>query len=307
MSSLTLALRTPRIAAILPYLALIGGMVSLSAGTSFAKTLYPMVGPAGTAALRVGLSALFLLLVFRPWRSAFTRSDLRALAVYGGVMGLMNLSFYLSLATIPLGIALAIEFTGPLSVALFNARKPIHFVWVLVAAAGLSLLLPLDGNVSTLDPVGCAWAAMAALFWALYIIFGQRVSHLPSGATVAVGMSVAAMVVVPVGVVSTGAALFAPQLLAMGVLVALASSAIPYTLDMIALKAIPKRTFGVAVSADPAIGALAGLLFLGEHLTTLQWLAIAAVMTASVGAVLTTSRSEKPAPPSQGNTAEQPA
>src|SRR5690606_19760561 len=130
MSSLTLALRTPRLAAILPYLALVGGMVSLSAGTSFAKTLYPMVGPAGTAALRVGLSALVLLAIFRPWRTAFTRNDLRALAVYGGVMGLMNLSFYMALNTIPLGVALAIEFMGPLSAALFNARRPIHFVWV---------------------------------------------------------------------------------------------------------------------------------------------------------------------------------
>lgn len=287
-----------------PYLALIGGILFLSIGTSFAKTLFPVAGAMGTAALRVGLSAIILLAVWRPWRHDFTAKDLKGLALYGAVMGLMNLSFYLSLATIPLGIALAIEFTGPLAVALFNARKPIHFVWVVVAAAGLSLLLPLDGNVSTLDPVGCAWAAMAAVFWALYIVFGQRVSHLPSGATVAIGMSVAAMVVVPVGAVSAGAVLLSPQLLAMGVLVALASSAIPYTLDMIALKAIPKRTFGVAVSADPAIGALAGLLFLGEHLTALQWLAIAAVMTASVGAVLTTSRNEKPAQPAADNDSE---
>ncbi|MCH4268290.1 MAG: DMT family transporter [Brevundimonas sp.] len=292
MSSLTLALRTPRLAAILPYLALVGGMVSLSAGTSFAKTLYPMVGPAGTAALRVGLSALVLLAVFRPWRTAFTRNDLRALAVYGGVMGLMNLSFYMALNTIPLGVALAIEFMGPLSVALFNSRRLIHFVWVGFAVLGLSLLLPLDGAVATLDPVGCAYAAAAGLFWAGYIVFGKRVSHLPSGATVAVGMSMAAVTVVPFGLAGAGLTLFDPKILALGLVVALVSSALPYTLDMIALRHIPKRTFGVAVSGDPAIGALAGLFVLGEHLSPLQWLAIAAIITASVGAVLTSPSDE---------------
>lgn len=290
MSSPTFALRTPRLTAALPYLALIGGMVSLSAGTSFAKTLYPLVGPAGTAALRVGLSALILLAVFRPWRTAFTGGDLRALGVYGAVMGLMNLSFYMALNTIPLGVALAIEFMGPLSVALFNSRRLVHFVWVGFAVLGLGLLLPLDGAVATLDPIGCAYAAAAGLFWAGYIVFGKRVSHLPSGATVAIGMSAAAITVVPFGVAGAGLSLFQPNILALGLVVALVSSALPYTLDMIALRHIPKRTFGVALSGDPAIGALAGLLVLGERLSILQWLAIAAIITASVGAVLTSDR-----------------
>ncbi|MEN5052297.1 DMT family transporter [Brevundimonas naejangsanensis] len=294
MSSPVLALRHPRLSAVLPYLALIGGMVSLSAGTSFAKTLYPMVGPAGTAGLRVGLSAIVLLAVFRPWRSAFTTSDLRALAIYGGVMGLMNLSFYMALNTIPLGVALAIEFMGPLSVALFNSRRLIHFVWVGLAVLGLVLLLPLDGNVSRLDPIGCAYAAGAAVFWAGYIVFGKRVSHLPSGSTVAIGMTFAAMTVVPFGVAGAGMSLLDPKILALGLVVALVSSALPYTLDMVALRHIPKRTFGVAVSGDPAIGALAGLFVLGEHLTSQQWLAIAAIIAASVGAVLTSPSDEQP-------------
>ncbi|MBN9481439.1 MAG: DMT family transporter [Bordetella sp.] len=292
MSSPVLALRPSRLAALAPYLALIGGMVSLSAGTSFAKTLYPMVGPAGTAALRVGLSALMLLAVFRPWRTAFTATDLRALAVYGAVMGLMNLSFYMALNTIPLGVALAIEFMGPLSVALFNSRRLLHFVWVGLAVLGLGLLLPLQGKVSALDPVGCAYAAAAAVFWAGYIVFGKRVSHLPSGATVAVGMTAAAVTVVPFGVAGAGLALIDPNILALGLIVALVSSALPYTLDMIALRHIPKRTFGVAVSGDPALGALAGLFVLGEHLSAQQWLAIAAVIAASVGAVLTSPTDE---------------
>ncbi len=294
MSSPVLALRHPRLSAVLPYLALIGGMVSLSAGTSFAKTLYPMVGPAGTAGLRVGLSAIVLLAVFRPWRSAFTTSDLRALAIYGVVMGLMNLSFYMALNTIPLGVALAIEFMGPLSVALFNSRRLIHFVWVGLAVLGLVLLLPLDGKVSGLDPVGCAYAAAAAVFWAGYIVFGKRVSHLPSGSTVAIGMTFAAMTVVPFGVAGAGMSLLDPRILALGLVVALVSSALPYTLDMVALRHIPKRTFGVAVSGDPAIGALAGLFVLGEHLTSQQWLAIAAIIAASVGAVLTSPSDEQP-------------
>jgi len=294
MSSPVLVLRHPRLSAVLPYLALIGGMVSLSAGTSFAKTLYPMVGPAGTAGLRVGLSAIVLLAVFRPWRSAFTTSDLRALAVYGVVMGLMNLSFYMALNTIPLGVALAIEFMGPLSVALFNSRRLIHFVWVGLAVLGLVLLLPLDGNVSRLDPIGCAYAAGAAVFWAGYIVFGKRVSHLPSGSTVAIGMTFAAMTVVPFGVAGAGMSLLDPKILALGLVVALVSSALPYTLDMVALRHIPKRTFGVAVSGDPAIGALAGLFVLGEHLTSQQWLAIAAIIAASVGAVLTSPSDEQP-------------
>ncbi|EKY27679.1 putative membrane protein [Brevundimonas diminuta 470-4] len=294
MSSPVLALRHPRLSAVLPYLALIGGMVSLSAGTSFAKTLYPMVGPAGTAGLRVGLSAIVLLAVFRPWRSAFTTSDLRALAVYGVVMGLMNLSFYMALNTIPLGVALAIEFMGPLSVALFNSRRLIHFVWIGLAVLGLVLLLPLDGNVSGLDAVGCAYAAGAAVFWAGYIVFGKRVSHLPSGSTVAIGMTCAAMTVVPFGVAGAGMSLLDPRILALGLVVALVSSALPYTLDMVALRHIPKRTFGVAVSGDPAIGALAGLFVLGEHLTSQQWLAIAAIIAASVGAVLTSPSDEQP-------------
>lgn len=294
MSSPVLVLRHPRLSAVLPYLALIGGMVSLSAGTSFAKTLYPMVGPAGTAGLRVGLSAIVLLAVFRPWRSAFTTSDLRALAVYGVVMGLMNLSFYMALNTIPLGVALAIEFMGPLSVALFNSRRLIHFVWVGLAVLGLVLLLPLDGNVSGLDPIGSAYAAGAAVFWAGYIVFGKRVSHLPSGSTVAIGMTFAAMTVVPFGVAGAGMSLLDPKILALGLIVALVSSALPYTLDMVALRHIPKRTFGVAVSGDPAIGALAGLFVLGEHLTSQQWLAIAAIIAASVGAVLTSPSDEQP-------------
>jgi len=272
----------------LPYLALLGGMISLAAGTSFAKGLFPVVGATGTVALRVGLSAVILLAVWRPWRMRLSHRDARAVALYGLVIGLMNLCFYLSLRTIPLGLALAIEFAGPLTLALLNARRLIHGLWVALAALGLGLLLPLKGGVDALDPTGVALAATAGVFWALYIVFGRRLGGVHAGQSVALGMSVAALTVVPFGVVHAGWALVSPPVLLAGLLVAVASSALPYSLEMLALRSIPKRTFGVVLSGEPAIGALAGLVVLHEQLSTQQWLAIAAILAASAGAILTT-------------------
>ena len=207
---------------------------------------------------------------------------------YGVILGAMNLCFYLSLRTIPLGIALAIEFAGPLTLALLHSRRLIHFAWIGCAVAGLVMLLPLRGGASALDPVGVGLAAAAGVCWALYIVFGKRLSHIHAGQSVALGMSVAAMVVVPFGVAHAGAALLNPAILLAGLFVALASSALPYSLEMVAMRHIPKRTFGVVLSAEPAVGALAGLIVLHEHLSGQQWLAIAAIVTASIGAVLTT-------------------
>lgn len=278
-----------------PYAALAAGMVSLAAGTSFAKGLFPLVGAQGTSALRVGLSALILLAVWRPWRSPPGRADARAVLLYGLVLGLMNLSFYMSLKTIPLGLAIAIEFAGPLSLALLHSRRLIHVVWVGCAGAGLLMLLPIWGQDVRLDPAGIAYAAAAGVFWALYIVFGKRLGHMHAGRSVALGMSVAALVILPFGVAAAGPALLAPSVLAAGLIVAVASSALPYSLEMIALRHIPKRTFGVLLSAEPAVGAVAGLVLLHERLSGLQWLAIAAIVVASVGAVLTT-REPPPAP-----------
>ena len=272
----------------LPYLALLGGMVSLTIGTSFAKQLFPLVGAEGASTLRVGLSALVLVCLWRPWRFRLSRADAGRVLLYGLVLGLMNLTFYLSLRTIPLGPAIAIEFAGPLTLALVHARRWIHFVWIACAVIGLGLLLPLRGGIYALDPVGIAFAAAAGLFWALYIIFGQRLSHMHAGQSVALGMSTAAMVILPFGVISAGTTLLAPTVLLLGLGVALVSSALPYSLEMIALRHIPKRTFGVMLSAEPAIGAIAGLFLLHEMLSGLQWLAIGCIVVASIGAILTT-------------------
>lgn len=271
--------------------------MSLSVGTSFAKQLFPLVGAAGTSLLRVGLSAVVLVCIWRPWRFGLSRADAKRVLLYGVVLGLMNLTFYMSLRTIPLGPAIAIEFAGPLTLALMHSRRLIHFVWVAFAVVGLGLLLPIRGGMHALDPVGVAFAAAAGLFWALYIIFGKRLSHMHAGQSVALGMSAAAVVILPFGVFSAGTALLSPSILVLGLVVALVSSALPYSLEMIALRHIPERTFGVVLSAEPAIGAVAGLFLLHEQLGGLQWLAIACIVAASIGAIVTTDQKTAPISP----------
>ncbi len=274
----------------MPYLALAGGILSLAIGTSFAKTLFAQVGAQGTVALRVGLAALMLVAFWRPWRFRLGREDAVRVLLYGLVLGLMNLTFYLSLRTIPLGIAIAIEFMGPLTLALIHARRVIHFVWIGCAVAGLMMLLPIWNGAHALDPIGVGLAAIAGVCWALYIVFGKRLSHMHAGQSVALGMSVAALVIVPVGAMSAGLQLLSPAILLAGLFVAIASSALPYSLEMIAMRHIPKRTFGVILSVEPAVGALAGLVVLGEQLSPVQWLAIGAIILASAGAAITTRR-----------------
>ncbi|ATC33872.1 EamA family transporter [Caulobacter vibrioides] len=275
-------------APLLPYAALLAAIVTLCVGTSFAKTLFPLVGAQGVSAYRVGFSALILLAIWRPWRHPLSRADLRTVAMYGAVMGTMNLCFYMSIRTIPLGLAIAIEFMGPLVLAVAHSRRLIHFVWIALAVLGLGLLLPINPGAEPLDPVGVGYACAAAVMWALYIILGKRTAHLHAGRSVALGMTTAALIVAPIGVVSAGATLFDPKIAALGLVVAVLSSAIPYSLEMIALRGIPKRSFGVLLSLEPAVGALAGLAILHERLALTQWLAIAAIVAASAGTILST-------------------
>lgn len=274
-------------------------MVSLSVGTSFAKHLFATLGAAGTTSLRVGLSALILVAIWRPWRERLDRPDARALLLYGGVLGVMNLLFYLSLRTIPLGLAIAIEFSGPLALALAASRRAVDVLWISCAVLGLALLLPIGGLSSALDPVGVACALGAALCWALYIVFGQRLKHRHGGRSVAIGMSVAALTVLPFGIAGAGFALLDPATLLLGLGVAALSSALPYSLEMVALKHLPKQSFGVLLSLEPAIGSLAGLALLGEHLGGTEWFAIACIVTASVGNTISAPRSTVPPAPVQ--------
>ncbi|WP_132146259.1 threonine/homoserine exporter RhtA [Luteibacter rhizovicinus] len=265
-------------------------MVSYQCGAALAKQLFPLVGAQGATAFRLGLGALILLLLRRPWRSSRQASDWRALWGYGLSMGAMNLVFYMSLRTIPLGIAVALEFTGPLVLALFGSRRLLDFVWIALVVAGLALLLPLRGQVQTLDPVGVMYALAAGVGWALYIVFGQKAGATYGADAVTLGTSIAALVAIPFGVAHAGTALFSPALLPLALGVAVLSSALPYSLEMIALTRLPARTFGTLLSIEPAVAAVAGVVFLGEHLSVLQWLAIVAIIVAAAGTALSVRR-----------------
>ena len=272
---------------LVPFLAVLSSVIFLGIGTSWAKQLFPLVGAQGTTALRVGFSALLLTLIWRPWRWRLSRADARAIACYGVALGVTNLAFYLALRSIPFGVAVAIEFSGPLTMAILSSRRAVDFIWVALAIAGLALLLPLGHGASTLDPVGVAFALASAVFWALYIVFGKRVGHLHSGHSVSLGLLAAALVVVPVGVAHAGVALLSPMVLLVGLCVAAISSAIPISLEMVALKRLPKEAFGIMISMEPAVAALLALVLLDEHLSAPPWLAIGLVMAASMGSALT--------------------
>ncbi len=277
---------------LLPISVLLVAMVSIQSGASLAKSLFPLVGAEGTTALRLGLAALILTLLMRPWQARLTLRSGRALLAYGLALGSMNLLFYLSLARIPLGIAVALEFTGPLALALFASRRLLDFLWIGLAVAGLWLLLPDRSAQAPLDPIGMLLALGAGVCWALYILFGQQAGALHGAHTVSLGTLVAALLVLPIGLWSNGSALFQLQLLPLALGVAVLSSALPYSLEMIALTRLPARTFSILMSLEPAIAALSGLLFLSERLSWNQWLAIGAIICASAGAAAT-SRPKK--------------
>jgi inner membrane transporter RhtA len=270
----------------LPLVALAASLISQNLGAAIAKSLFPVVGVEGMTALRIGLSALLLLAFWRPWRTPVARRDLGNLVIYGAMLGGMNLCIYHAFGRIPIGIATAIETTGPLAVVLAASRRALDAAWVALALAGLALLLPLASD-RPLDPVGLLFAFGAALSWALYIVFGKRVSTLASGQAVSLGMLVAALFAVPIGIAHAGSAMLVPTTLLAGLGVAVLSSAVPYSLEMAALRRMPRHVFGILVSATPAVGAACGALVLGERLGALQWLAIACIIGASAGGAAT--------------------
>jgi inner membrane transporter RhtA len=273
----------------LPTGVLIVAMCSIQLGAVLAKQLFPVVGAAGATALRLGLAGLMLLAVWRPWRVRPRGREVRSIAIYGVAMGTMNLLFYSSLNRIPLGIAVAVEFTGPLAVALGTSRRPSDFAWIALAALGLVALLPVGLESKPLDLAGVGFALGAGLCWALYIVYGKRAGTVHGGQTAALGTVAAALLIVPIGIGQAGMALFSFALLPAALGMALLSSALPYSLEMYALTRMPTRTFGVLMSVEPALGALSGLLFLRETLSLLQWVAIASIVSAS-GGIAVTSR-----------------
>ena len=275
---------------VLPSLAVLGSVSALCLGTSFAKHLFPVIGAQGTTALRVGFSALLLLLIWRPWRLGPTRANLQQIAIFGAVLGLMNLFFYMAIKRLPFGVTVAIEFIGPLSVAVLTSRRWLDFVWLGLAASGLFMLLilPMFGvKVGALDPIGLLYAAIASACWAGYIVLGKRAGHMHGGMVVSLALLAAAVVVVPFGIAEAGAKLLTPSLLLYGLAVAAVSSAIPYSLEMFALKRMTPGGFSTMLATEPAVAAIAGTLLLSEHLSAIQWTAIATIMLAAMGSALT--------------------
>ncbi|RIQ33673.1 EamA family transporter [Jiangella rhizosphaerae] len=257
------------------------GIVSVQLGSAVAKHLFSEVGSFGTVALRLFFAAAVLMLVWRPVLR-MTRRTWTVVLVYGVILGLMNLSFYLALSRIPLGIAVTIEFLGPLAVALAGSRRWLDALWAALAACGVVLLMEGGGD---LDVVGVLFALAAGLFWGLYILAGAALGrHTTQGNGLALGMVVAAVVAVPFGVADAGIALLQPWVLIAGLGVALLSSVIPYTLDLEALRKIPPRVFGILMSLEPAMAALIGLVVLQETLHWTQWIAVLCVVVASAGA-----------------------
>jgi inner membrane transporter RhtA len=281
-----------RISSFLPALAVLGAIISLCVGASYAKQIFGQVGPEGATTYRVGFAALILVGFWRPWRFKLSKSDFFAVARFGLILGSMNLMFYKAISTIPLGIAIAIEFTGPLAVAMFSSRKKLDFLWIAFVIFGLALLLPWHQGSDNLDPVGVCFVLGAATCWALYIIYGKQAGKIHLGQSTALSMSVASLVVLPFGIARSGTALLAPDLMVFGFVVALLSSALPYSLEMYALKKLPKQTFAILLSLEPVVGAVSALIILHEALSPTQWFAISSIIIASVGSTATSGQSQ---------------
>ncbi|PTL78456.1 DMT family transporter [Vitiosangium sp. GDMCC 1.1324] len=278
-----------------PIPAVLLSIVSVQGGAAVAKILFPALGPAGMSGMRITLSAAVLFAVLRPSLARLTRAQWVAVIPYGLTLGAMNLSFYLALERIPLGLGVTLEFMGPLALAVFGSRWALDFLWALLAGAGIVLLAPWRGGAESLDLLGVVLALGAGAFWAGYIVLGGRVSRVfDGGQGVAVGMLFATLVVLPVALAGGVVSRLTPPLFAAGFAVALLSSALPFTLEMMALRVLPSRTFGILMSLEPAAAAIAGLLFLREQLSALQWLAVLFVSAASAGSALTASRVPRP-------------
>lgn len=265
---------------------------SNSLGAVWSKSMFAAVGPEGIVALRLGISAILLSLLTQVWRLRVERSQLRDLIIYGVAMGVMNNVAYQAYARIPVGIGMAIEVTGPLALVLWHSRRRADFAWLACNLVGLALLLLRRSGLPTVDPVGIAFAFCSAAFWAGYIVFGRRVAVVGGGGkVVAVGAAIGACLAVPFGVSTSGAKLIEPHWLMMGFGVAVLSSALPFFLQMMALRQLPARVYGLVASAVPAVGAIMGFMVLGEALELRQVVGILLVIFASAGATLGLSRS----------------
>lgn len=263
-------------------------ILSVQLGAAVAKSLFDSLGPGGTVFLRILFAALVLLLLVRPKLGGHDRAGYLVAGIFGLALAAMNFSIYLAIDRIPLGVAVTLEFIGPLGVAVAGSRRALDLLWVMLAAAGILLLAPvgLFGGMD-LDPVGVAFALLAGCLWASYILLSARTgSAFPGGTGLVIALCVGTLVLAPFGVAGAGHALLDPKLLLAGFGVAMLSSAIPFSLELEALRKIPARVFGVLMSLEPAVAALAGLVVLGERLEMRAVAAVLLVTVAAAGASL---------------------
>ena len=281
---------TPHVQAL--FLLLIA-MISMQSSGSLAKVLFEQFPILTVSAMRLMLGSLILALIFKIWQLNFKQVKWKAIISYGFALAGMNALFYLSIDRLPLGIAVSFEFIGPLSVALYHARQKFDFIWVGLAILGLTLLFPFEQSHS-LDPIGIALALGAGACWALYIVAGQKTTGISGNHTVCLGMFVGMLCLMPIALfMGLPSAVFEPSNFIYFIALAILASALPFSLEMIALRNLSALSFGTLMSVEPAIAALSGFIFLGEQLLWTQWLALATIISASIGCTYTTQLAKK--------------
>jgi inner membrane transporter RhtA len=259
-------------------------MASFQVGAAFAKDLFPALGPEGAATLRLGFGALMLLALGRPWRTRPRRAPLLPMLGLGLSMAGVIVMFYQAIDHLPLGVAIALQFLGPLAIALAGSRRAIDLVWAAAAAGGVWLLVGVGIPAAPLDPVGIAWGLGAGVCWGAYILCGQAATQTFGASTAALSVTVAALIMLPVGVAHAGAALLSPALLPLALVVALFSTAIPFSFELFAMPRLPAQTFAVLMSVEPAFGVLSGFALLHERLALGQIVGVGLVIAGSAGA-----------------------
>ena len=269
-----------------PFPAILLSIVSVQVGAALAKGLFPILGAAGTTTIRIGISALILLAFNRPNIKKLTKIQWKAIIPYGLCLGAMNGIYYLSLSRIPLGLAVALEFIGPLMLSVFSSKRMIEYLWAVLAIIGIALITPWNGEGA--DLFGIIMALLAGVFWAGYIVLGKRTSAVIDGSqAVTVGMVFAIAVILPFGIADGGLANFTTAMIPSAIALGLLCSAIPFSLEIGALKHMPAKTFSILMSLEPAVAAICGVFMLKEFLSVVEWLAVVLIVIASLGATLT--------------------
>jgi inner membrane transporter RhtA len=262
-------------------------VLSAQLGAGLAKNLFTQLPPSAVVLVRIAAGALILGVVARPRLRGLTRRDLAVGVAFGVTLGAMNLSFYEALSRLPIGIVVAVEFLGPLGVAVAASRRRLDLLWIALAGAGVVLLAP--GGGTRISLMGIGFALIAAMCWAAYILLSAAVgSRFPGTTGLSFAMIVSVVLIAPLGIASGGSGLLRPDLLLLGAGVGLLSSVIPYSIEMEALRRMPKQVFGILMSLEPAVAALVGLLILGEVLDVREWAAIGCVVVASLGSTRST-------------------